>query len=139
MPHATSGKHKIKAFIYRYSAALQAGWALIIFILCATPGQYIPSASWLELLSFDKWVHAGIFFVLSSLHLITAAKNKKGRALLLAGIALCITYGGLLEVMQAKCFSNRSADWQDFVANSVGCLMALAVSRRLKKVFAPNE
>src|SRR6187402_1911664 len=104
----------LKKFIYNYAGLLAIVWTLVIFGLCATPGQFIPSASWLELLSFDKWVHAGIFFVLSSLVILTAAKNGKTMPVVLCGIAACIAYGGLLEIMQAKCFSNRSADWQDF-------------------------
>lgn len=130
-----SGGQKIKRLIYSHSAGLLAGWALVIFILCATPGQYIPSTSWLELLSFDKWVHAGMFFVLGSLLIISAIKSTRHMPLMLTGIALCIAYGGLLELMQARCFSNRSADWQDFAANSFGCFMALAFSRRLRTRF----
>ena len=44
-----------------HSYKLTVTWALLIFGLCAMPGRFIPSVSWLELLSFDKWVHAGIF------------------------------------------------------------------------------
>jgi VanZ family protein len=127
----------VKKVIFNRSPLLALLWALLIFGLCATPGRYIPSASWLELLSFDKWVHAGMFFVLSSLLILSAAKNGWGMLPVLAGIALCISYGGLLELMQAKCFSNRSADWQDFAANTFGCLMALAFSRRLRETFVP--
>jgi hypothetical protein len=129
----------LKKYIYKHAGTFTLLWALLIFGLCATPGQYIPSASWLELLSFDKWVHAGMFFVLSGLLILSAEKNGKGRLQALAGIALCIAYGGLLELMQAKCFSNRSADWQDFVANAFGCLMALAFSRRLKALFLASQ
>jgi VanZ family protein len=46
-----------------------------------------------------------------------------------------VLYGGLLEIMQAKCFTNRSADWQDFVANSFGCVVAILVFKKLKKTF----
>ncbi len=38
-------------------------------------------------------------------------------------ILLCVAYGGLLEIMQATVFSNRSGDWLDFIANSFGCLL----------------
>jgi VanZ family protein len=125
----------MKIFIRKYAGFLMVTWTLIIFVLCATPGQYIPSASWLDLLSIDKWVHAGIFFTLSTLWIITASKNKWSRAAVLYGLLACILYGGLLEVMQAKCFSNRSADWQDFVANSFGCLVALGLLQKIKTAF----
>jgi hypothetical protein len=41
--------------------------------------------------------------------------------------------------MQAKFFSNRSADWQDFAANTFGCLVAVALYKKLKKVFYMGE
>ncbi|MGZ3901592.1 MAG: VanZ family protein [Bacteroidia bacterium] len=124
-------------FIYRYCVLLSIVWILIIFILCATPGQYIPSASWLEMLSFDKWVHASIFFILTSLFLTIAVKKKQGWPVIMLYIILCIAYGGLLEIMQAKFFSNRSADWQDFVANSFGVLVAFALLKKIKAVYGP--
>lgn len=37
----------------------------------------------------------------------------------------CIAYGGMLEIMQATVFSQRSGDWLDFIANSFGCCMGL--------------
>lgn len=42
-------------------------------------------------------------------------------------------YGGLLEVMQATVFSQRSGDWLDFIANSFGCLMGLWFFSKQKK------
>lgn len=99
-------------------------WTLIIFGLCCTPGQYIPSTNWLELLSFDKFVHASIFFTLVVLWLIYLFKSDKlSNSSMIFVIFLCIAYGGLLEIMQATVFSNRSGDWLDFIANTFGCLM----------------
>lgn len=121
----------MKRIIYTYSGILSLLWAAIIFGLCATPGQFIPSASWLDLLSVDKLVHAGIFFVLASLAIVGAAKRSNKKAVLPACVSACILYGGLLEYMQAACFTNRSADWLDFIANSFGCLAAWACSKKL--------
>jgi hypothetical protein len=108
-------------------------WALIIFGLCSMPGGLIPSASWLELLSFDKWVHAGIFFILCALLFSGVALRNQSFVALCGWCVLSIAYGGLLEIMQAKVFSERSADWQDFVANSFGCLVALAIHKQIAK------
>jgi VanZ family protein len=90
------------------------------------PGQYIPSTDFFELLKFDKWVHAGIFYVLMLLCLNTIYTNRLNSVYVLIFMALCISYGGLLEIMQAKLFSNRSADVLDFIANSFGCLAGFA-------------
>ncbi len=100
-------------------------WSIFIFILCATPGQYIPNLGWLELLSFDKFVHLGIFFIQCSLLFLISIKHKQGLQFIAAYFLLAISYGLLLEFMQAKIFSNRSADWYDVIANTAGCILAL--------------
>jgi len=110
--------------LLKYSLLAAVLWTLIIFILCCTPGQYIPTTNWLELLSFDKFVHASIFFVLTCLWLISLLKiNKLSNLSIILILLFCVLYGGLLEIMQATVFSNRSGDWLDFIANSFGCLM----------------
>jgi VanZ family protein len=48
----------------------------------------------------------------------------------------CVAYGGLLEVMQATVFSQRSGDWLDFIANSFGCLIGLWFFRKNKFRFS---
>jgi len=122
----------LKKFISKYSIALNIGWAIIILILCATPGQYIPSANWIELLSFDKFVHASLFFILCILSFINGIIYQKSKSTFVLLFLSCVLYGGLLEIMQAKCFNNRSADWQDFFANSFGCLIAALTFKILK-------
>ena len=114
-------------------------WAGLILILCGVPGRDILHISFLELLSFDKFVHAGIFLVLilftirgfllqTTFKLLK--KNAKNSALF-----TCIVYGGLLEVMQGTLFSERSADVYDFFANSFGCLIGLLMYNRVDRIF----
>lgn len=125
--------------IYRYSGIFTAIWFLFIFILCATPGQYIPSNNWLELLSVDKLVHALIFFILTALFILTVLKNQKSISFLAIGIIACILYGVGLEWMQANYLTNRSADWKDIIANSFGCLMALLVLKKLRTIHLQSS
>lgn len=116
----------MKPFIFKYALFFGFAWTVVIFILCCTPGKYVPTAHWLDLLSFDKLVHASIFFVLSSFWFVSAIKSGTiSRAKIILILASCIAYGGVLEIMQAKVFSQRSGDWADFIANSIGCLLAL--------------
>jgi hypothetical protein len=121
----------IRNLIKNHPYKLTLFWALVIFALCSMPGRFIPSPSWHELLSFDKWVHAGIFFVLVSLACAGVFLHEQPSYLVFVFCILAIIYGGLLELMQAKVFSERSADWQDFVANSFGCLLALVLYRKI--------
>lgn len=109
-------------------------WAAVIFGLCATPGRLIPTANWLELLSFDKWVHAGVFFILVSLFVISVATNTQNKNLIYLWFILSVLYGGALEIMQATVFSDRSADWLDMIANSFGCVLALLLKKRIERL-----
>jgi hypothetical protein len=121
-------------------------WALVILILCGMPGRDIPHISFLELLSFDKFVHAGIFFVLTLLTIrgysmqtryVSLQQNAK-----MAAAVICIIYGGSLEIMQGTVFEERSADVYDFIANSFGCLMAclfylkLVAAKQMNRVWS---
>jgi VanZ family protein len=115
-------------------------WATLIFALCSMPGKSIPSIRWLELLSFDKFVHAGIFFVLQLLlmrgFLFQDSFLVLQKAYKITPFLISVSYGGLLELMQYYLFSQRSGDWLDFIANSFGCLMGLLlfgfISKRIK-------
>src|ERR1700741_1458119 len=122
-------------------------WTAVIFALCSMPGKSIPHISWLELLSFDKFVHASIFFILELLYLRgfrlqgNFPSLKKYSALIVT--TGCILYGGALEIMQALFFSERSADWMDFIANSAGCIVCLfcfkVIARKFPRLFQAAE
>ena len=42
-------------------------WFFIILVLICLPGGDIPKAGWLDKIYFDKWVHTGLFGVLTFL------------------------------------------------------------------------
>lgn len=118
--------HSLFFFLSKQPRTYLTIWFFVILALCSMPGQYIPSTNFFELLKFDKWVHAGIFFSLMLLSLNLIYTNNLDNLYIYLFFVLCISYGGLLEIMQAKLFSNRSADVLDFIANSFGCLVGLA-------------
>lgn len=114
-------------------------WALLILVLCGIPGKDIPHISFLELLSFDKFVHAGIFFVLILftirgflLQTTFAFLNKTAK---ITSLIFCVVYGGLLEVMQGTLFEERSADVYDFIANSFGCMIGWLMYQRIERNY----
>ncbi len=99
------------------------------------PGKSIPKINWLELLSFDKFVHAGLFFIEQLLLMRTLLnlsqnsffhKNYKWTSVL-----FCMAYGGFLELMQYYIFSERSGDILDFIANSTGAIAGLLLYKPL--------
>ncbi len=118
---------------------LTIGWALFIMILCGIPGRDIPHFSFLEILSFDKWVHAGVFFILTILAVRGFRMQKRFHALkthaIVIALLLCISYGGILEILQGTLFAERSADIYDFIANSFGCILAVLLYPKFSKWF----
>lgn len=133
----------VNIILTKYSKSLAILWTLFVLLLCSFPGQYIPVISWLEILSFDKWVHISIFFILTFLWLnyfhYQNTLSKKNKYLI---VLSCIIYGGTLEYLQYLIFSHRSADYLDFIANLVGCILALTLLKPLyhllQKLFNYN-
>jgi len=114
-------------------------WALFILILCGIPGRDIPHIHFLELLSFDKIVHAGIFFILFMLTAIGIEKqrkyNFKNNTPKLYALAFCVMYGAFTEIMQDLVFAERTADTYDFIANSIGSLIAFFCYKKVYFIF----
>ncbi len=119
--------------------------ALLILILCGIPGRDIPHVSFLEMLAFDKWVHAGIFFALNLFAMrgcLLGQNDFLKRHAKWATFIPCVLYGGLIEILQGVLFSERSADVLDFCANSFGCVVAVLTynffARKLQRFNFPK-
>ena len=114
-------------------------WALIIFILCVIPGKDIPHISFLELLSFDKFVHACIFFglILLSIRGFLLQTNfiKLQQLARVIAFVICVVYGGLLEIIQGAFCQGRSASVFDFIADSIGALIGWWTYNWMEKKF----
>lgn len=92
-------------------------WTLFIAVLCGLPGKDFQRFSFLDIVSFDKWVHAFLFFVLASWTSVLAYRTKINLVFVLLS---CIAYGGLLEILQGYFFVDRSPEILDFIANTIG-------------------
>jgi len=100
-------------------------WTVITTILTLLPGKDLPEV---KIVNFDKFGHLCVFGLLALLYLIwnrSTAPPAKFSPLIIT--LLCITFGGLIEILQGAFYTDRHADIFDFVANSVGCLTAWVV------------
>jgi VanZ family protein len=123
----------VKNLVLKYPRTAALLWAVLILILCGTPGSYVPSASWMEMLSVDKLVHAGIFFVQATLCFLIVKRSESATSGHYLWLTACIFYGVLLEWLQANVFSERSSDIYDMAANTAGCLIALVLRQRIMR------
>lgn len=93
------------------------------------PGRYLPEGGWLALLKIDKVIHASMFFVLGVFIILSSSRLRNPLNTALFFLGLAVVYGFLLELGQALAFSGRSMETMDFVANTIGILLALCFYR----------
>lgn len=98
-------------------------WTALILLLIGLPGYSFPKN---ELISTDKFIHFGIFFVFTMLWAQAFRKQNAIPALRFdAGfycILLGILFSGITEILQGFIFIQRSADLNDYLANTAGVL-----------------
>ena len=83
----------------------------------------VPETPLEEVPLMDKWVHIIMYFLLSSslwIEYLRSHTHINYKRLCLGAIVLPILMSGIIELMQAYCTQNRSGDWLDFYANTLG-------------------
>jgi VanZ family protein len=105
-------------WIQKYRTTAWIAWAVVVFILHAFPGEYIPEYNWTDMIALDKWIHATMFF--SGVYILRFSMHSKFRIALVV-----LTYAFFLELFQLFIASNRSFDWLDLMADGAGAVLAL--------------
>src|SRR6266487_1570311 len=101
-------------------------WLIITFTLMVMPASDIPQAPIFDIIYFDKWVHIGMFGILTLLWSYPFLRSATASRNLFTSIAICaILYGIFMEFVQKFFTSDRSFDYFDILADTVGCLLAL--------------
>ena len=108
-------------------------WFLFVLILVCLPGEAIPEAGWLDVISFDKLVHAGLFGGMVFLFCRPFRKiliERKDKINLFIKITLAICLWGLTtEFIQKFFIPGRQFDLVDWAADSFGAIIAFFVSK----------
>jgi VanZ family protein len=104
-------------------------WSAVILLLCLMPKSNLPDDGWFNRIPyFDKLVHA-VLFAIFYLALRWASPNRW-----LMNLAVCVLYGGLVELLQEAMHNGRSAEWTDLLADGIGAtfaaLLAFTVRQR---------
>ena len=104
-------------------------WLLIILVLSGYPGNQLPKvAVW----QFDKLIHTLMYAILSFLLILPFFEqflNGDNRfSIGLVIIFFGVFYGGFMETLQEYIFLNRSGNWIDFIANTVGAILGVLIS-----------
>ncbi len=107
----------------------------IISILSLTQMQEIEMAKDVPLM--DKWTHMVMYGTLSLAFWVEHLQKHTAPTpirLFIGGFIFPILMGGAMEWMQANLTTYRSGDWLDFVANSIGVVIACIIGMVLLTV-----
>ena len=109
---------------------------ILSIVLLTLPGNDLPATGFFSQIPyFDKWVHIGMFAILT--YLFGAALYKSfhyNRRLLIWTVVAGILYGVAMEFVQKYWTTGRSFDFADIIADTVGCLLAyLALRIRFRR------
>jgi VanZ family protein len=102
-------------------------WFFLVLILICLPGKSLPHASsFLDKIFFDKWVHAGLFGMLTFLFLrpFTFANIENKKTIAIKIVMAIIVWGLTTEFIQKYFIPFRSFDLWDWAADSAGAIAA---------------
>ncbi|MEO7266087.1 MAG: VanZ family protein [Ferruginibacter sp.] len=103
-------------------------WFFLVSVLLFLPGDDLPSPyPWLEMIYFDKWVHAGLFVVLTVLFMWPVAVSgmkKKAIVKWLLFIAIACSVWGLITEIIQYLLPGRNFDLRDWAADTSGAVLA---------------
>lgn len=116
----------MKEYIKKYPISLflvVAIWTICLIPIPETPLDDVPM--------IDKWTHFVMYGSLCSV-IFTEYANRhikpNIKRLAIGGVLFPIIMGGLIELAQAYCTGgNRSGDWMDWIANSIGVMIGTAI------------
>lgn len=113
-------------------------WALIIMILCGAPSSSFPTVRFFNIPHFDKVVHFGLYVVFTLLILSETNTQRMfgglDRKAIIVSLSIAIAYGLLIEIMQLLVFESRGAEFWDFVANTIGAIVAVLTYKLVNRL-----
>ena len=111
-------------------------WAILIFYLSVVHPASLHLPSFWDAYQLDKLSHATFYAILVFLLSKGFQKQKEIKFALLhaAGTAIVfgIIYGGLIELCQAYFTTDRTGDWFDLIANSIGSFIGMRIFLKWK-------
>jgi len=115
-------------------------WLITCTILLTLPASAFPSDNWYtKIPMWDKWIHIGLFSILSFLFcwgiLKIGVREYNLKKNFIQTAICCLLYGILMELVQRYFIPNRSFDSGDILADGVGSAAGLIYSlkRYIKK------
>lgn len=130
-----------KIFKYSWPPAIVA--IIIFYLCCLIPVRDIPDVRFDFFIPTDKVVHFLMYFGLALVASFNYIYDKQGNIiilkLILFAIFIPILYGGLIEIIQNEYFPERSGDWYDFLADTLGASASLPLSLWFRRLLLDRQ
>jgi VanZ family protein len=108
-------------------------WASVVLVLSLSSGKNFQLPFWLLFPYIDKAVHFIMYFVFALVLIHDTQHYSKIRLnhgyIILIAVLIVIGWGGFLEILQRIPSIHRSSDFFDFLANTVGAVVAALLYR----------
>jgi len=119
-------------------------WLVISMFLLTIPGNDLPHSRFFDIPFFDKYVHFGMFFLLTALFSYPFFFLETEQSIIKAWFyrvsVYVIAYGILMEFVQKFLANGRSFDYTDIVFDALGSVVGLLlVSRVYNNKIGPNR
>ena len=112
-------------------------WTCVVLFLSLSSGENLPDPLWIEFPHIDKVVHFMMYFVFALVLIHDLQHYSKirlnHRQIILISVLIVIGWGGFLEILQRIPSIHRNSDFFDFLANTVGAVVASLLYR----IFEP--
>ncbi len=121
-----------------HHVAPAAGYVVAVFVLGSLPQQGLPA---LPAIGVDKLAHAAAFLVMALLFMRSLRLAWPGvgdRSSRWSAALAASTLGALLEVFQLA-VPGRSAEWSDWIADTIGAGLAVLLVRPQWLVREPRQ
>ena len=90
----------------------------------------------------DKWTHFVMYGGTCSVIWVEYLRSHTSlnwlKLLLWAWLAP-VLMGGIIEVVQSTCTTNRAGEWLDFLADAVGCTLAIGIGLLTKRFLLASH
>ncbi|MFN4083891.1 MAG: VanZ family protein [Bacteroidia bacterium] len=104
---------------------LAYGWALFIFILCTANPSSFPDIPFEFTFGKDKIAHFALFGF-QALFIILANLGSNNFKYYISAFFISSVYGVSIEIIQGLFFANRSFDYADMLANTIGAAFVVS-------------
>jgi len=109
-------------------------WFFVVLVLVTIPGKDLPTPdNWMIAIDYDKLIHIGVFGLLAFLFMYPFGKSslppKQKLHYFIRFALVTIVWGYTTEILQKFYIPGRSYDLADWLADSIGGILALVISK----------